>query len=217
MGTAHAALTAATTLGRIVTHDPESYEARRREARWYVHELWDGEEGIACLCFGHDPFIASNGRYSHADWVQRFYRWPAEAEKLLDQAMARAPGGDVYVTPALRTSQSRKADTAAPGRWLWADVDGAWTREREDKWQVIVGSAPGSFGVRSGGGRHLYVRRQQVLEPDQRDALNRRLALHFGGDSKWDGTALLRLPGRWNNKPVARDVGGPELVRLVLP
>lgn len=210
-------LAAVTALGRLEVLDPESYEERRREAKWYVGTLWGGLSGVACLCFGHDPFIASNGRYSHADFVQRFYTWPDKAEELIDQAMARAPGGDVYVTPALRTERSRKQDTAAPGRWLWADVDGEWTQARAAKWAQITDAAPGSFAVRSGGGRHLYVRREHTLEPEERDVMNRRLAAHFGGDAKWDGTALLRLPGRWNNKPVARGDGEAELVRLVLP
>lgn len=180
----------------------------------YVDRLWGPKaRGWACLGIGRGPHYDENGKYKHDRYFERFFSWPNELEKLIKFAVTEAWVSDVYVTPALRTAKSRKKNTAAPGSWLWVDVDGEWCDEREQRWQRFTGT--GSFMVLSGRGRHLYVPAGRELEPAAIEAQNRKLAALFRGE-KWEANALLRMPGTQNWKTWAAG-GEPAPVSIVGP
>jgi hypothetical protein len=179
---------------------------RRRAIEGHVQLLWTGLEGIACLAFGHGPYYDDHESYRHDRLEQRFYAWPADKIRLVDDAVeaTMAANIDVYITPALRTRRSRKAGTAARSLYLWSDVDGEWTFERQ---RTLAGLwSPGSFVVDSGRGRHVYLKLARAMPASWIEERNYRLSMMLGGE-KWEENALLRLVGTWWLKDAVH--GGP--------
>lgn len=173
----------------------------------YCDRLWGPEaKGWACLAAGHGPHLDDAGKYRHARFEPTFIPWPVGVEKLVHWAASRAPHCDVYVTPMLRTERSRKKGTGGGSRWLWVDVDGEWTEERERRWSRFEGT--GAFMVHSGRGRHLYVPAGRHLGVAEVEERNRKLCALFAGE-KWEENAFLRMPGTFNFKPLA--AGGVEV------
>lgn len=176
----------------------------------FVDRLWGPQaKGWACLAAGHGPHLDDAGKYRHARFEPTFIAWPVDIDKLVRWAASRAPFCDLYVTPMLRTEKSRKkgrTSTGAGSRWLWCDVDGEWSEERERRWARFDGT--GAFMVHSGRGRHLYVPAGRHLEPAEVEERNRKLAALFAGE-KWEENAYLRLPGTFNFKTYA--AGGVEV------
>lgn len=188
------------------------------EMTLYVDRLWGPKaKGWACLAAGSGPHLDEHGKYRHAGFHEKYFDWPGQLGSLVRWAASKAPTADLYVTPMLRTSKSRRKrageQTGAGSRWLWVDVDGEWTGERQQRWERFAGT--GAFMVHSGRGRHLYVPAGQHLGPDEVEAANRKLCALFGGE-KWEHNAFLRLPGTANFKPFA--TGGKEVpVRIIGP
>lgn len=176
------------------------YSARPHvQAAVWAGRIWGTGEGWACIGIGHRGHIPPGGKYQFARMEHRFYSWPTDLKRFLEEAVAVAAQTDVYIIPTLRTGRSAKKGDALPGMVAWADVDGDWTPERAaaaeklGAWQVASGS----------GGRHLYLRLSTTEPPDRLEMWNRRLGAMVGGDAKWAENALLRLPGTFNHKPRA--------------
>jgi hypothetical protein len=166
------------------------------EAARFADALWSDGLGWACLA------TLDGGR-----WSERFWRWPAERDDLLVQAMKAADKADVYMTPALRSQRRRTKATAIPGPWAWADLDVA-TDEAGDRLALL-----GAMLVASGSPRswHVYLPLAEVPEDvEAMEVWNRRLARYLGADTKHDASAVLRLPGTYNRKAPAL----PRPVRL---
>lgn len=192
---------------------------REHDVFTYVNRLFGpGSRGWVGLAVGSGPHLADDGRYGHAGFKQMFFAWPSQLNEIIRKAVRSSETGDVYVCPALRNAKSRKklpgGDTAQAGCWLWTDVDGEWTDERQVRWERFKGT--GAFMVHSGRGRHLYVPTGALLEPADLEAKNRKLCALFDSE-KWESNALLRMPGTVNWKPWAFGLGDPAPVRLVTP
>lgn len=156
------------------------------QAARFVDALWTDGLGWACVA------TLDGGR-----WSERSWRWPAERDDLLAQAMKAARAADVYIAPALRSQRRRAKATAIPGPWAWADLDVA-TDEARDRLALL-----GAMVVASGSPRsfHVYVPLAEVPEDvEALEHLNRRLARFLGADAKHDASAVLRLPGTYNRK-----------------
>ncbi len=183
------------------------------QAAWWCGRLWGRREGRAVVGFGHEGQYGKTGSYRFGrdgrGWRQRDYAWPAESERLLEDALEAAPEVDVYVSVLLHQAgtRGRGKATALPGSVAWVDVDEDWTAERQaaldalevDVWQVESGAR---------GGRHVYVPLGEDVEPGRLEQINRRLALALDGDSGWERSKVLRLPGTLNHKP--RTLGAPS-------
>jgi hypothetical protein len=156
------------------------------QASRFVDALWSDGLGWACVA------MLAEGR-----WREHFYRWPAERDDLLAQAMEAASQADVYMAPALRSQRRRTKDTAIPGRWAWADVDVA-PEETVDRLallgaMLVVSGSPRSF--------HCYLPLAEAPEDvEELELWNRRLARFLEADVKHDASVVLRLPGTWNRK-----------------
>lgn len=167
-------------------------------AAWWCARVWGRQQGRAVVGFGHGGHYPSQElAYKFERFEQRSYRWPADCERLLEEALSAAPELDVYVSVLLHTggANGRSAETAGPGQVAWADVDGDWTPERQaaldalevDAWHVESGAR---------GGRHLYVPLGEQVDPERMEQVNRRLARALSADDGWSRTKVLRLPAR---------------------
>jgi hypothetical protein len=191
-----------------ITQASVDQHSREHQVVMYADRLWGARaKGTVCLAFGSAPHLDENGKYAHSSFKQAFLLWPTQLNEIVRRVTTASATGDVYVTPALRTERSRRSGTARSGRWLWVDVDGEWTDEREARWQRFAGT--GAFMVHSGRGRHLYVPARREMEPVDIEANNRKLCALFGGE-KWEANALLRMPGTLNWKPYAM-TGAPAV------
>lgn len=186
------------------------------QAALWCSRLWEDRPGRAVVGYGHDGRYKPSGSYEFTRFEQRSYAWPDDRERLLTEALAAADTVDVYVAVLLRTADSRgrTKDTAAPGAVAWVDVDGKWTSERQSALDAL---GVESWHVESGarGGRHVYVPLGELVDPDRLEQVNRRLTVALGGDSGWERTKVLRLPGTLNHKP--RPHGRPSAPVRWLP
>jgi PAS domain-containing protein len=172
------------------------------QARLWCSRMWADREGRAVLAVGHGGHYKGTAYSFGREFEQRSYRWPEQRDELLHAALEAAPASDVYVSVLLHQSgtRGREKATAAPGGVAWVDVDGDWTLARQaaldtlgvECWQVESGAR---------GGRHLYVPLGQLVGPERLEQVNRRLARALDGDSGWERTKVLRLPGTLNHKP----------------
>jgi len=131
------------------------------------------------------------------DWAKM-----AEIGLMLDQYNK----SDVYVrvTPLLRKlpyGRGKKGDTAG-SNVLWIDRDVASTEIKETVLSRLKKFDPApTMIVDSGGGFHAYWQlRAFVTDLDAIVSRNKWLAQRLGGDSCWDITRVLRIPGTYNRK-----------------
>jgi hypothetical protein len=184
--------------------DPEA------QARAWCDRVWDDRQGWAVFAFGVGGHFTGTGSYEFGRFEERPVRWPADRERVLREAFARAGDDDVFVSPYLRSSNQRRKATALPSRVLYAEVDDIdRVRGFESK---FVG--PGGLVVSSGHGLHVYLSLPDELDPADLEHWNRRPALRLEADAGWDASKLLRLPGTLNLKDRAL-CGNPLPVRLV--
>lgn len=179
---------------------------RDQAARYVDLVLGSGklpEPRWAAVFVGHEGFFTTTGKYDFKRVEERFYRWPEQRDRLLDEALEVAPEADVYIAPMLRTALKRRKATGAGGHVLWVDVDEEWTETRLATWERIVADG-GGLVVSSGRNTHGYVLLDRVLEAEEVEERNRRLRELVDGDDKWSNESLLRLPGPMNHKGRAR-------------
>lgn len=154
--------------------------------------------GFLAVAFGYGPHRADTGRYTHREWQEMQFSWPADREKLaVEVARLQLQGEqvDVYVCPAVRFTSDRRKGSALPPQVCWVDLDNE--PADPDLWQTL---AP--FVVASGqpGHRHAYLPLTRPVDLGTHARLNKALAQRLGGDHKWSDESLLRLPGTWNHK-----------------
>jgi len=168
----------------------------------YLDVVFGDRAGFVAVAIGTRPRWDQN-RYRHDDWVELQYQWPSQRDKLLrdiEQQLATGDPADFYINPALRLTPARNGaggkagSNAAPISWLWADDDHGADVDKVKALRPLV--------VASGrdGHQHLYVALAQPVPVGTHKLLNRALAEHLGGDSKWSDEALLRMPGTLNCK-----------------
>src|SRR5687767_3343219 len=97
---------------------------------WAV--LGDGP-GWVFIAAGTEPRLTATRKVEHQKWIERPFRWPAEADAIAAH-VAADPNADWYFTPSLSGNPVRKL-SAHPGLGkqairkpqavpvLWADVD----------------------------------------------------------------------------------------------
>ena len=176
----------------------------REQAEAWVFRVWGAREGFAALGVGFGGHYKS-GSYTFRSFAEDFYRWPEQADTLVDKALKLAPEADVYVAPLLRSTRSRKKVAALPGQVVWADLDAP--REQTSGFErVLIGPSGLLVDSGQGGHRHVYLWLPDELEPSEIEQLNRHLAAVLGADAGWDASKYLRLPGTLNHKP--RAAGG---------
>ncbi|MGE0306661.1 MAG: hypothetical protein AB7N61_26470, partial [Acidimicrobiia bacterium] len=186
---------------------------RRREARRYLKVVFGAERrGILCLAIGHGGHFTDSGKYEFEAWRQRFYEYPDDRDRAVDDAIRLAVTEDVFIATTLLRMKRRQASDALPTDTLWVDIDGApYDEETEER---IAQLAQRGMRVSSGRNDHLYPFLSQRVPVAVAVELNRRLADHLKADKKFQAGTVLRLPGTLNHKP--RALGEASLpVRIV--
>jgi hypothetical protein len=173
------------------------------QARFYLASLFEERRGYVAVAYGHNPKM-TKPRFEKEDFVEQFYKWPEEGNKLLDDVDELLNGDtrhdnvEVFICPALRKSPSRKAGTNAPLMWVWADLDAKPDKEQLDRMNTL-----GAMTILSGseGHRHVYIPLVRPVSNVAHKALCIALkeALKCK-DSKIADNDLLRLPGTLNWK-----------------
>src|SRR6266536_2194066 len=101
---------------------PATYTAEPMVADTYLDMAFRRRHGWVALAFGRDGHHDAKGRYTHRDWTEVRYRWPAERDRLLRDVAGETAAGrvDVDVGPALRgddrsrPTRTRKARPCGP-------------------------------------------------------------------------------------------------------
>jgi DNA-binding MarR family transcriptional regulator len=125
-------------------------------------------------------------------WKDHFHN---DIEKALRFAEQKSRQGlDVYMGAHLLETNSRRKDTAAPVRALYA--------EKDDGEELPPGAPEPSFKIRSSPGKvHLYWQLDEPVTPHYAEVLNERIAPLIGADpSGADISQVLRPPGTQNFK-----------------
>ena len=190
----------------------QTSKLRSEMATRYTTAMWGQHRGIAAFAAGR-PYVDANGKYRHTEFGQRFYNWPADAERCITEQLAIcADGKDVYVNPMLRTASQRQKHTGAGGRWAWVDIDGPLTDARK---ATLASLGEACRLISSGTGHHAYVQLDEWRTWEQVETINQGLAHALDGDHKWGNESLLRLPGTYNLKPLILRNEEPRLVQAV--
>jgi hypothetical protein len=123
-----------------------------------------------------------------------YFAYPKDARRAEEYCMRHSDGGrEVYQCAHLLTSRRRVKRTAAPLVACYVDGDGAKPEANAPKPTAVVVSSPGR--------EQFWWRLSRLVEPEEGEKLNRRLAYAMGADlSGWDLTQLLRVPGTRNRK-----------------
>lgn len=174
----------------------------------FLDGIFGRERGFVSTPVGRRPFYNEHGTYEFRRWENSvFWRWPREADDLIDFVLGMSDQADVYICPVLLSSPDRKEPCCLPARYAWADLDWPWSQERIEKVGELL--AAGSFLVDSGTGAHLYVALDDEVPATQLKAINKGLARHLDGDNKFSPSSVLRPPGSYNHK--ALPLGGVPL------
>jgi hypothetical protein len=110
----------------------------------------------------------------------------------------RRDGEELFATPlARRHPRGGRKGEVLPGAVAWVDIDAAADLERLRAFP----HRPHLVVYSGSGGAHAYWRLARVLEPDQVERANRKLAHALGGCMSCAAFAtILRLPGSDNHK-----------------
>jgi RepB DNA-primase from phage plasmid len=160
-----------------------------------VRALWAhilGESAGILAVFSGER--AEPGGKRLGDLRTRYFDYPREtrsAEKVCKRLSEE--GREVYQCAHLLTSRRRVKASAAPLAACYVDGDGAKPTADTPHPTAIVASSPGR--------EQYWWRLSRLVEPEEGEDLNRRLAYAMDADlSGWDLTQLLRVPGTRNRK-----------------
>ncbi|MER7076614.1 DNA primase family protein [Saccharopolyspora kobensis] len=164
----------------------------------YAAAVLGDRPGYLALAFGYRGYVNERGTYTHEEWAETRFAWPAEADQLhaeLTHLDASGERVDIYVCPAVRYTDRRRRGDALPPAVCWADLDG----DPADP-ELLAALQP--YTVHSGqpGHQHIYVPLSEPVDLGLHTRLNKTLADRLGGDAKWSDESLLRMPGTRNHK-----------------
>jgi len=170
----------------------------------WLDALFGGQQGYVYAPVGVGGFFKDNGKYDHEKWEGgHFFRWPAQRAQVIAHVCRRSASDDVYVAPRLRTGRTASMGSALDGCWLFADLDKEPTREQRRFLRKLRARKHMLVQSGSAGHQHVYLHLDESYPVEQLTALNRRLALALGADSKWQDNTVLRPPGTLNHKAAA--------------
>lgn len=154
------------------------------------------EEGFFCFASG-GPNVGG--------WSERWYRWPAQKQDILD-AVERARGtSNVYFSTYLFNSSSSMKSNVLPTRTIQADLDEADISDLPLEPTVLVRTSPG---------RHqAYWVLKDALPPETHELLSRKLtyAIQKCDHSGWPLGRKIRMPETFNFKYL----DGPKPIEVI--
>jgi P4 family phage/plasmid primase-like protien len=174
-------------VNREYTSEGGEGRASPEEIRRFWRHIYGKGEGFLCIATADRVGERLEGVR------QEYFSYPAEGKDAAEHALRESERGrEVYHTAHLLTKRERKKKHAARVWSLWADLDGAPVPENP-KPTAVIESSPGRY--------HAYWRFSKLLDPEQAEALNKRLTYEIGADrGKWSLATLLRPPHTANHK-----------------
>lgn len=110
-------------------------------------------------------------------------------------ARGRGRGEEVFCCPVPKSAAEPGRSSAVDGRVLWVDVDDVSDRATLERLRAL---RPHLL-CHSGGGLHAYWRLAEAVDPDELEALNRRLCHLADGDAACtDRGRIMRVAGSFN-------------------
>lgn len=136
----------------------------------------------------------------------RAFRWPADKALILQHLQDRAHD-ELYFSVNVFDGKKRVEQLVQPETVLYADLDEKDPRSIDGMRPTIAwGSSPDRF-------QGVWLLNEPLAGASKAGGFNHRLTAEVGADpSGWDGTQLLRVPGRPNFKPEYRDKNDGEPV-----
>ena len=150
---------------------------------------------------------SSGMEHKHRHWFSTPDQLCRYAYDLEDEARKRSIGLFYGVLPRT-VSGGGKAEHVDLGRTVWIDIDDKDTGGREQTWEAIkaLQLEPSAIVV-SGGGLHLYYFLKEPQPATEIQKANQLAIPLCGGDkAAHDPARVLRLPGSYHCKGVARRV-----------
>jgi len=152
----------------------------------FLHELFDGLEGYV-----YAP--TKEGEGEDAEWLQNFFKWPAQEEKLLGFIAENAETKDCYVAPAIFKAPSSKKNSFKETNFVWIEFDG-------NAPSILPSGIPDpTIKIQSSVAKHehWYWRLQESsVNKNVVEGLTQKLAYTLDADkSDWDVNQVLRIPG----------------------
>lgn len=149
------------------------------ETEAYFDFLWGEKEGIVRL---------ARVDADADDWDIQFFRWPTDRHRLVEAVgEGISSSRHVYVGPALLSTMGNTKDAFGSSSVEWADYDHQLPESRNVP-DLVVRTSPGRF--------HAYWKVEDIDSAAELESRNKK----HGGDSCFDATHLLRVPGSVNQK-----------------
>lgn len=154
----------------------------------FYESIWRDSEGYVRLAT-KDP--------QSADYSQKFFKWPAEVDQIIEYTSVQNQKNEVYFSPALFKRASGTKPALLGSNVVWIEFDGnapkAQSGELPEPSIKIQSSKPGH--------EHWYWHLETFSDPTEVEQVNRQLAYYYGCDlSCWDANQLLRPLGTYNHK-----------------
>jgi AAA domain len=157
----------------------------------FFSAIYGNTEGYSYLAF---KTVSSTGK---PKWIQEWFHWPSESEKLCSRIQEQQDKVEVYFGPALYVEKSAQKKDVLGSNVLWAELDG-------DVPESLDGIPEPTIRVQSStetGHEHWYWKLDTMLSVPEIELTNRLLALALNADiSGWDATQVLRPPATYNHK-----------------
>ena len=148
-----------------------------------------GEEttGLACV---------STRKIEERKWIDRYFKWPDEIEKMLAYINEKRAGHDVYACTTLQSEKSRKKEYAKDAQCLWADLDTCHPSKCNPPPTIQLTTSPGRYH----GFWPLSTPVPGALASNYSKRIAYDLSLEGADLNGWDLSQVLRVPGTYNYK-----------------
>jgi hypothetical protein len=174
-----------------VEDDVRIDEESLKDITMFFDSIFGEHVGYVTLAYitGRDP------KHPRAIDGSVWFEWPKQREALHNFCI-RNGDRDLYTSPMLYSSKSRKMEEVSITPVIWMDADQAHPSVFKLEPSIIVETSPDSW--------HLYWVVDEDMDPTWAAGMARNMAYSHrdvGADDGWQLGKLLRVPGVWNTKP----------------
>lgn len=153
------------------------------------------QPGYFCLAVG-------NG----TNWLETWYQWPADIDKIVERADAQKASANVYFSSYLFKQPQSTKDNVLPSRTIQADLDDADIKQLPRPATVLVETSPNRHQA------FWVLDTKEVLSLEEHEALSRKItyAIPLCDRSGWALGRKVRIPNTFNHKYL----DGPKAVKV---
>jgi hypothetical protein len=170
--------------------EPAMAQPAQSDLNSFIDFLYDGLDGYAYLA-------AKDPNSNDIDWLQEFFKFPEDRNKLETTIQAVSKTHEIYLSPVVYTGKRAIRENVKESNVVWTEFDGNATEE----WKDIPGP---SLIIQSSteDHQHVYWKLDTPLQgPDAIEHITKRITYNYKADnSAWDATQVLRPPGTFNHK-----------------